>query len=305
MPLHPQAAEFLARRKAADPRTFDEMPVAEARELAVRLSRLAGPAEPVARITDLAIAVQGGEIPLRVYAPRSDGPLPLYVFFHGGGWVVGNLETMDNVCRATANAADCAVVSVNYRHAPEHHFPVAAEDAYAATVWCAEHARELGADAERLAVGGVSAGGNLAAVVSLMARDRGGPRVASQVLTVPITDFSFDTPSYREFAEGYGLTRHLMQWFWRHYVLTEADGVHPYASPLRAADLSGLPPAFVMTAECDPLRDEGAAFARRLGQAGVEVTYRCYEGMVHGFLGPEAISDVARHLRALRVGTSS
>ena len=195
------------------------------------------------------------------------------------------------------NAAGCVVASVNYRHAPEHKFPIPAEDAYAATQWIARHAPALGGDPERLAVSGSSSGGNLAAVVAQMARDRGGPSLMYQLLVVPVIDHRFDTPSYRENAEGYGLTTVAMRWYWTHYLRNEGDGNHPYASPLRAERLRGLPPAFVATAELDPLRDEGEAYAARLQAEGTPTVQKRYAGMIHGFLGPDANAEMAEALR--------
>lgn len=304
MPLHPLAQKHLEDRAAAGALPPETLPLAEARAQAVRLSRLAGPGEAVAHVVDRLIAGPQGEIPIRIYRPDARGPLPLLVFFHGGGWVLGNLETFDPLCRALANAAGCIVVSVNYRHAPEHKFPAAADDAYAATAWVVNNAAEMGGDATRVAVGGYSAGGNLAAAVTLMARERGGPRLAAQALLVPITDYNFDTGSYRDHAEGFGLTRSQMQWFWNLYLSDEASGWDPRASPLRAESLRDLPPALVVTAEYDPLRDEGLAYARRLREAGVAVQEKCYAGMVHMFLGPDAMAEIAAYLRAAFAGSA-
>jgi acetyl esterase len=272
--------------------------VQEARKQFADQGRLMPPGEPVAKVEDLPIAGPGGPIPVRIYTPEGSGPFPVYVYFHGGGWVIGDLDSQDADCRAVANGAACVVVSVNYRHAPEHKFPAAVEDAYRATQWVADNAGSLAGDAARLAVGGMSAGGNLAAVVALMARDRGSPRIVYQVLTVPVMNYAFDTESYRENGEGYVLTRQAMEWFWAHYLATPADGTNPYASPLRAPDLRGLPPAFVVTAEYDPLRDEGRAYAERLREAGVAVSYECYGGMLHMFHGPQALPDIAQRLRS-------
>jgi acetyl esterase len=301
MPLHPLARTFLDQRAALGVRSADELTVEAAREQAVRVARAMGKGRSVGAVEDRVIPAPHGEIPIRHYAPDAAGPHPVFVYFHGGGWVVGNLETVDVFCRMITHAAGCAVVSVNYRHAPEHKFPAAADDAYAATQWVAQHPGALGVDAARLAVGGTSAGGNLAAVVAQLARDRGRPPIALQLLIVPVIDYAFDTASYRENAEGYGLTTGAMRWFWRHYLRTEADGSDPRASPLRAQSLRGLPPAFVATAELDPLRDEGEAYAARLRGDGVPVTQRRYAGMIHGFLGPQADADIAAALRdALR-----
>jgi acetyl esterase len=209
--------------------------------------------------------------------------LPLLVFFHGGGWVVGDIATHDTVCRHLANRAECAVVSVDYRLAPEHKFPAAVDDAYTATAWVAENAAALGVDAGRLAVGGDSAGGNLAAVVCLMARDRGAPRISYQLLVYPATDAAMRHESIARFAEGHVLTRATMRWFYEQYLPSPEDAADWRVSPLVAADLAGLPPAYVLTAGYDPLCDEGDAYAARLAAAGVPVEHRRFPGQIHGF----------------------
>lgn len=225
------------------------------------------------------------EIPIRVYTPEIQKPLPLLLFFHGGGFVVCNLDTHDWLCRELCFGAECIVVSVDYRLAPEWKFPAATRDCFAATCWAAQHAVEIGADPARIVISGDSAGGNLAAITALRARDENGPSLRGQLLFYPVTDhYTADTASYKENAEGYGLTRDQMVWFWDHYLAAEADAVHPYASPLRAPDLKGLPPAMIVTAEYDPLRDEGIAYANRLVEAGVVVTHSHFEGMIHGFV---------------------
>lgn len=255
---------------------------------------LAGAPEAVQKVENRTIPIEGAEIAVRIYTPEGEGPFPVLVYYHGGGWVIGNLETVDVPCRMLANRAGCIVVSVDYRLAPEHKFPTAAEDAYAAVQWVAEHAVEIGADPGRIAVGGDSAGGNLAAVVSLMAREQGGPSLAYQMLFYPVTNHSYDTDSYRENAEGYFLTKNTMVWFWNHYLRDEMDGQHPYASPLLAEDLSGLPPALVITAGFDPLRDEGEAYAERLKAAGVPVEATRYDGMIHGFIWMPGVLAASR-----------
>lgn len=297
MPLHPDAKAYLDLRLANGEQPYYTLTVAEARAQSERIAQLNGPGLPVAYVEDRLIPGPESEIPIRIYTPSGTGPFPVLVFFHGGGWVLGSLETTDFLCRAVTNAAACLVVSVNYRHAPEHKFPAAADDAYAATVWAAQNAASFNGDATRLAVAGVSAGGNLAAVTCLRAKEQGTPAICFQLLIVPATNFNFDTPSHQENAEGYGLTRPIMEWFRGHYLNHPEDEQHPYASPLLAQDLSGLPPAFVVTAQFDPLRDEGEAYAERLRQAGVPVTYTCYEGMVHTFLGPQANLDAVMQLR--------
>ena len=238
--------------------------------------------------------VSGGEITVRAYSPHGPGPHPARGYYHGGGWVIGDLYTHDGLCRSITNAARCAVLSVDYRLAPESKYPVAVEDSYAALLWIVSNAERLGIDRRRMAVGGDSAGGNLATVMALMARDRTGPRLALQVLIYPVTDHDLDTRSYRENATGYILTREGMRWFWNHYLASEAQGREPYASPLRAASLAGLPPALVITAEYDPLCDEGEAYAARLRDAGVPVTLTRYPGMFHGFVRLTNVLDKAR-----------
>jgi acetyl esterase len=227
----------------------------------------------------------GAEINVRIYTPKGgDGPFPIVVYFHGGGWVIGDLETHDHWCRSLASEVPAVLVAVDYRLAPETRFPAAAEDCYAAAKWSAANAKSLGADPARLAVAGDSAGGNLSAAVAQMARDRGGPAIAFQLLLCPVTEYGFDTASYRENAEGYLLTRNGMVWFWHQYLSDPAaDGHDPRASPMRATNLAGLPAAHVVTAEYDPLRDEGEAYAARLRAAGVPVTSKRYDGQIHNF----------------------
>lgn len=297
MPLDSQAQAFLDQRAAAGVRQFHMMTFADAREQAIRMSKLMEPGEPVVRVGDRTIPNRGGETPVRIYWHKTNEILPILVYFHGGGWVTGNLDTSDVWCRAFTNAAQCIVISVNYRHAPEHKFPTAAEDAYAATWWASTNAKSIGGDSARIAVGGGSAGGNLAAVVALMARDRGEPLIAYQLLWAPVIDHSCDTASYRENAEGYGLTAKDMKKYWELYLPSASDGQNPYASPIRGKLLANLPRAHILTAEFDPLRDEGEAFAARLSQAGVPVMHHRYTGMIHAFLGPQALQDAAKQFR--------
>ncbi len=296
MPLAPDAQKFLDDRAAQGARNVEELSVADARAQSIRLSANL-PREPVVRIRDAQFAGMYGMVDARLYYPNAKSQLPVVVFFHGGGFVLGNLETTDAVARQWANASQCLVVSVNYHHAPEYKFPAACEDAYAATRWVSEHAAEIGADASRLAVAGMSAGGGLAASAALIARDRRGPRIALQVLWVPVLDYNFETRSYQDNAEGYGLTRAGMRWFWGHYLNDPREGANPYASPLRADTLSNLPPAFILAAEYDPLRDEALAYAEKLRAAEVPVQARLYPGMVHGYLGAQAFSDAMSALR--------
>lgn len=284
MPLHPQAKAYLRDLNFEPAPPVYEMTLAEAR--ASMEDNVAGLGDPrqVAEVRDLAAPRPGGEIPLRLYRPQADGTLPVVVFFHGGGWVLGSLNTHDGLCRALANAAGCAVISVDYRLAPEHKFPAATDDAYTATAWIAHEAGQLRLDGTRLAVAGDSAGGNLAAATALRARDQDGPPLRLQLLLYPATDCYFETPSYEEFAEHYMLTRDAMFWFWQQYLPSEEHADEPYAAPARADDLANLPPAMVITAECDPLRDEGEAYADQLHAAGVTVMATRYDGMIHGFV---------------------
>ena len=291
MPVDPQIAQLLAQAAETDARGIEELTVEEARIRGGSVTVASVPFEEVAEVRDVAVGSEPS-LPARFYRPRA-GTLPLLVYFHGGGWVVGSVALSDNFCRAIANASGCAVLSVEYRLAPEHRYPAAADDAYAATQWAAEHASELGIDPKRLAVSGSSAGGNLAAVVCLMARERGGPKIALQLLLVPVTDHDFTRASYDANVTGKGLTRAGMEWFWDHYEPDPHRRDEPRASPLRAKDLRGLPPALFVVAECDPLRDEGAAYAERLRQAGVPVTYREYAGMVHGFMSWSSVVPTA------------
>ena len=307
MPFTAATEVLLKARTEAGMAELHTLSAPEARVQMQRMREAMGPVEPeaVARVEDRSIPGPAGEIPLRIYWPEGDGPHPLLVFFHGGGWVIGDLDSHDGSCHSLTNAARCCVVSVGYRLAPEHRYPAPAEDCFAATRWVVEHADELGADASRVAVGGDSAGGNLAAVVALMARDRGGPTLHSQILAYPVTDYGFDTASYGANGDGsYGLSDSAMRWYWDLYLSAPEDGAQPYASPLRAEDLSGLPRALVITAEYDPLRDEGEPYAQRLTAAGTTTTYTCYEGVVHGFLGQadavtegrQAIEQIASEL---------
>jgi acetyl esterase len=294
MPLHQKAKELLDQLAAAGMPPLGTQSPAETRLAFDAVAAFGGPPEPMAKIDDRRTPGPGGEIPLRIYTPEARGPLPVLVYFHGGGWVIGNFQTHDAVCRLLAKTAPAVVASVDYRLAPEHKFPAAAEDCYAATRWVAENATTIGADPERIAVGGDSAGGNLAAVVCLMARDRKAPKIGFQLLVYPVTAHAHDTASYRENAEGYLLTRDAMVWFWNHYLTGEGDGRNAYASPLIAEDLRGLPPAMVITAEFDPLRDEGEAYAKRLGEAGVAVKLKRYDGLIHGFFTMCGVFDQAR-----------
>ena len=284
MPLTAEAQAALKLRAGAPPLHTLSVEQARAASAAARVKPEVQ--EPVARVEDLAIPGPAGDIPARLYSPNPDAQLPALIYFHGGGWVLGDLDSHDPLCRALANRAAAAVVSVDYRLAPEHKYPAAAEDAYAAVVWLAEHGAQWGADPARIAVGGDSAGGNLAAVAALMARDRGGPELRAQVLIYPVTNCDFGVESYRLNGDGsVGLSEDAMRWFWRCYTRSPAEAAEPYASPLRADTLLGLPPALIITAEYDPLRDEGEAYAARLERSGVPTQLVRYDGVIHGFVG--------------------
>jgi acetyl esterase/lipase len=292
MPLDPQAKALLD--------LMPPMPDFSTIDLALIRAGMAagvmntGEPEPVAKVENRTIPGPAGEIPVRVYTPSGAGPHPGLVFFHGGGFVLCDLDSHDGICRSLTNAAGCVVVSVDYRLAPEHPYPAAPEDCYAATQWVAKNGSELGIDVSRLAIGGDSAGGNLTAVTALMARDRGGPALRFQLMIYPVTDCGTETASYRENGEGYFLTTGMMRWFWDKYLADPKQASEGYASPLRAADLGNLPPGLCITAGYDPLRDEGEAYAERLRKAGVEVRTSRYPGMFHGFLSMTAQLDKAR-----------
>ncbi|HUY18611.1 MAG TPA: alpha/beta hydrolase [Candidatus Binataceae bacterium] len=262
------------------------------------------PHEQVGRIEDRTIAGPAGEIPLRIYTPKA-APCGALVFFHGGGWVVGSIEGHDEVCRRLTNDSGALVISVGYRLAPEHKFPAGVEDGYAATAWVAANAAALGYPAGRVAVGGDSAGGNLSAAISLIARDRGGPKLALQLLIYPAVTASLDWPSVKEFS-GYFITVEDMNWFMNYYLRSADDAANPYACPMNAKDLRGLPPALVITAEMDPLRDQGEAYAARLREAGVPTTVSRYQSVTHAFVnmaprveaGRKAIKEAGAAARA-------
>ncbi len=294
MPLDPDAKAYLDRLAALGAPPVSELAPAEVRLAAEATAvDLFGPTDPVGAVVDQAIP---GPVRIRVYQPPGAAPhRPVLVYLHGGGWVAGSLDTHDGVCRALCARTPCAVVSVDYRLAPEHRYPAAVEDAWAATAWVAAHATSIGGDASRLAVGGDSAGGTLAAAVALRARDH-GLALALQLLVYPVVDHAFDTGSYEAFATGYGLTRDAMRWYWEQYLGPAGDGSEVEASPLRAPDLAGVAPAHVLTVEFDPLRDEGEAFAERLGVAGVRTTARRVDGLVHGCYRMPAIMPRANEL---------
>ena len=295
MPLDPQSQGILDMMSAMNIPDFSTLTPEEARQLFDQMPRPQAPT-PVANVEDRTLPGPAGEIPVRLYTPEGSAPsgAGALVFFHGGGWVIGNLDSHDETCRQLCAKAGISVIATDYRLAPETRFPGAVEDCYATAKWVADNASSLGLDPARIAIGGDSAGGNLAAVTALMARDRGAPDLRFQLLIYPVADHDFDTPSYVENADGYFLTKNAMRWFWDHYAPDRKDRDDSYASPLRAKDLSGLPPALVITAEYDPLRDEGEAYGAALEKAGCKVAMTRYDGMLHGFLGFTAMVDKAR-----------
>jgi acetyl esterase/lipase len=296
MPLDNDMKTLLDQMAAAKLAPFHKMTPQAAREQMARRIAVGDPVS-VAQVEDRMIPGPNGDIPIRVYTPEGKGPFGVLIYFHGGGWVVGNIEMTDQPCRMITSASGCVTVSVDYRLAPEHKFPAGPEDCFAATKWVSDNAGAVSVDANRIAVGGTSAGANLAAAVALMARDRGGPRIAHQLLVYPATRRDLDTPSHRQFAtDGYYiLSRADMEWFWGHYLATAADAENPYACPDRAKTLAGLPPALVITAEFDPLRDEGEAYAARLREEGVTATLKRYDGVTHGFFGMPGAVEKSRH----------
>jgi acetyl esterase len=295
MPLDIQMKSLLDAMAAAKTPAFHTLTPQEARRIALTRPQPGQP-ESVTKVEDRKIPSAGGDIPIRIYTPAGTRPFGVLVYFHGGGWVLGNIAMTDQPCRLLANASSCVVVSVEYRLAPEYKFPAGPEDCYAATKWVADNAASLNVDPKRIAVGGTSAGATLAAAVTLMARDRGLPHIAYQLLVYPATTTELTTASHSQFAEDnyYILSRADMEWFWGHYLAREEDRKNPYACPDHAKSLAGLPPAFVITAEYDPLRDEGEAYAVRLSDEGVSTILKRYDGVTHGFFGMPALLEKAK-----------
>ncbi|HEV2216532.1 MAG TPA: alpha/beta hydrolase [Candidatus Dormibacteraeota bacterium] len=304
--IDPDAQRYLDETAALDlPSLAVQGPVEARRHNHDRAPSLAGAVEEVALVRNGRLPGPAGELHYRLYSPLPDEKLPALLYLHGGGWVYGDIDTHDSVCRGLARRADCAVLSLDYRLAPENPFPAAVEDAWAGLEWLHQHARDIGGDPDRLAVAGDSAGGNLSAVLALRARDRGGPRITAQVLIYPVTDCDFNTTSYREKATGYGLTSESMFWFWDNYVAEPARRTDPDASPMRATDHRGLAPALIITCELDPLASEGVAYADLLERSGVSVEHIHELGMIHGYIRMAGVTsrtrkswdDCARFLR--------
>jgi acetyl esterase len=288
MPLHPQAKAVCDLTNATRVEIPPEERVQTTREgWGLYLTMTGGEPQAVHAVEDR----DADGVPVRVYRPAADTNLPIFVVLHGGGWVIGNVEQYDGIARWLANASGTVVVSVDYRLAPEHPYPAPLDDCFTALKWAAAHATEIGGDASRIAIGGDSAGGNLAAVCALLARDAGGPELALQALIYPVTDVNFGTRSYVANGEGYLLEAEQMRWFVDSYTAGKVDPADWHVSPLRADELAGVAPAVVLTAEFDPLRDEGALYADRLRDAGVDVEYKCFEGMIHSFFGLPAFDS--------------
>jgi acetyl esterase len=296
MELDPQVATLLKKmveKKMPELHTLTPQAARKLMDTAIKATM--GKPEKVSKIEDLRILSPAVEIPIRIYFPEGEGPFPILVYYHGGGFVIGNIAMADNLCRAIANRASCIVVSVEYRLAPEYKFPAAVDDSYAATKWVARNAHRINGDPSRIAVGGDSAGGNLSAVVSLRAHNERENFPIFQVLIYPVTDLTIHfTSSINEFKEGHFLTVADMVWFGEQYFRKDQDRRVPYASPLLAPDLRNLPPALIITAGFDPLRDEGEAYGERLKKSGVPVKVSRYTGMIHGFISMDGVIDKSR-----------
>ena len=306
MTLDPQVKTMLDQLNGLGAPPMHTLPVDQARAFASGLAAMGLQSEPLAVVDDTKIPTPSGELAVRLYRPEGDGPRPGLVYLHGSGWIYGDLGMSDTLCRRLARVSGCIVVAPDYRLAPEHPYPAALDDVAATLEWVSAEGAGLGIDAGRLAIGGESAGGNLAAAAALRARDSGGPALAYQLLICPAVDAGLDTASMTEFADGYLLTRDSMAWLWSLYLADPSQGDEPYASPLRAETLAGLPPTLIVTAGYDPLRDEAESYGARLEQAGVPAEVRRYDGMIHGFFtlagvveaAPAAIDETARALAA-------
>jgi len=308
MPLDPQAQQLLDETKALGLPPVYTLSVNKARERLTAAFATKGEPEQVYKVENYQIPGPTFNTPLRIYHPSSQKQMPVLVFYHGGGWTVNNLETHDGLCRSLTNDVNCIVVSVDYRLAPENKYPIPTEDSYLAVQWVANNAHSFGGDPNRIGVGGDSSGGTQATVISMMARDRGGPKIIYQWLAYAPTDYYLPgTKSYMELATGYSMSRDWMIWFWNHYLPSDIDVSHPYISPLRSTDLKNMPPALIMTAEYDPIRDEGELYAKKLEEAGVPVVLKRVEGMMHGFLLQRHRMDKAKDayqesVKQLRLG---
>ena len=293
MPLANEYQVMFEQLAAAGPApSVRDLPVADGRNL-YRAARAVNLDLPVHKVSNGLLPGPGGDIPIRIYQPQGDGPFGILVYFHGGGWVIGDLDTADAVCREIATLAEVIVVSVDYRLAPEHVYPAAVQDSYAALQWVNDNLETLQGNG-KIGVGGESAGGNLAAIVAQQSRDRGGPPIAFQCLLYPVTDAEMSRPSYSENGSGYLLETTTMEWFWDTYCPDLEQRLNADASPLRAKNLADLPPALVVTAEFDPLRDEGNAYAHALQAAGNSATLMCCEGLVHDFFSTAAVFGCSR-----------
>lgn len=303
MPLDPEAQRFIDKVNAQNLPPVETLPLEKLRELFEEVFSYKDKA-PIKEIIEQSIPGPLGPIPIKIYIPKTEGPHPVFISIHGGGWVAGSFKTNDALARETCYLADSVVVSVAYRRSPEFKFPAPLNDCFAAVEWVEKNIAQFGGDPKRMAVGGDSAGGNLAAAVTLMAKTKGIPRFKAQVLLYPVTNHNFDTPSYRQYGDGYLLRREAMKWYWGRYLKHEADGQNPLASPLQAKDLANLPPALFIQAEYDPLRDDGLLYAKRLKEAGVAVEVKVYD-TIHGFvefatgfnLGKKALVEMAAFLR--------
>ncbi len=291
MPLAPEYDAMLKQLSAQPGPAMSDLPPSAGREM-YRMMRPVVAELPIGGVENRTINGKSGAIALRIYRPLTSGAKAMFINYHGGGWVIGDLDTADAACRDLATALDCIVVSVDYRLAPEHLFPAAVDDSYDALCWAVANSASLGGNGKVL-VGGESAGGNLAAVMCIKARDEGGPAITAQVLFYPVTDADMTRDSYRRNGEGFLLSKDTMKWFWDTYC-PEGQRTHPHASPLRAINLRGLPPAIIATAEFDPLCDEGALYAGALANAGNSVTYTCYAGLIHDFMATAGMFACSR-----------
>ncbi len=293
MPVHPQVVQYLEQIANYDLPSFDEMTPELIRST---LTPSPEPHIPAKAIENLTLSINKAEIPIRIYTPaekESAAKFPALVYFHGGGWVMGTLDAYDGLCQDLAGIAGCKIISVDYRMAPEFPYPVPFEDAYAATEWISSNARTLGIDEHRIAIGGDSAGGNLATAVAIKSRQSDHLKLLYQMLVYPVTNFQFDTDSYQKYGSNYFLTKRAMEWFWDQYLPDESAGREIYASPLRCKDLSGLPDALVITAGYDPLYSEVVEYAEQMRQSGIKIEHINYEDMIHGFFRRSDLYDRA------------